>query len=549
MINSENNLIMGMTFSDGAQIYNENGDKNLFEQIITVNTIEEDENLSKEEKVKLLDILNSEKYSPFQKRIMIMRTLDREKEFSSKIGLILKERPSKMEMVKKIMLVFRDHYTKNDVLKKKFGEVLTSVETVRDMVKEIDDDFWKSPYNEDGTIKRVLESSNGSGVFLWMVIYKFMVGLESDFPDENERYKFIVENMVYACELQKSKMFNWLCIADIYDEFDLNVYCGSFLEEGFDNHMRDIWNLKEGDFSLVISNPPYQKMDGGAKASAKPIYNLFTLKAIKLSQKVLFITPSRWFAGGKGLDSFRKFMMESNKIRSIKDFPGNGSEIFGNSVNIGGGVSYFLFDKNYNGNCNFNNLDIDLSKYDIIIRDTKSYKLIDKISKFKSIESICKPRSFYGVQTNDNRLIDDKIDENYITCYVSQQKGFKKFIKKSYLDINKINIHKVATPRALGNPEDGLGNIFYVDNNSIVSDSYMFILSENYKESESIISYLKTNFVHYFICLRKIDSSIKPSTFRWVPIVPFDRIWNDEMLFDYFNLNHLQKIQIMKILK
>lgn len=539
MIQLEDNnyLIMGMTFSNGISIYNQIGYKNLFEQIITVNTIEEDENLSEDEKVKLVDILNSGKYSPFQKRIMIMRTLDREKEFSSKIGLILKERPSKMEMVKKIMLVFRDHYTKNDILKKKFGEVLTSVETVRDMIKEIDEDFWKSPYNEDGSIKKVLETSNGSGVFLWMVIYKFMVGLESHFPDENERYKFIVENIVYACELQKSKMFNWLCIADIYDEFDLNVYCGSFLEEGFDNHMKDIWGLKPGDFSLVLSNPPYQLMDGGAGASAKPIYNLFTEKACKISKKVLFITPSRWFVGGKGLDSFRRFMMNSNKLKTITHFD-DASRIFGKSVEIKGGVSYFLFDNDYKSDiCIINKECVNLSKFDIVLKNSKSISLVNKLSIYDNISTISNSRSYFGISTNFSDVSDNKLDNNYSICYFSRLKGFKKWIDRKHLS-NLNNDWRVCTPRAAGSTGslNKFGNLFIIGPDEHLSDSYISFRVKDREEGESMVSYLKTNFVNLLLSLRKIDHTVKPDTCRWIPIVPFDREWTDEKLFEYFNL-------------
>ena len=545
MINSDNYLIMGMTFSDGSSIYNQVGDKNLFEQIITVNTIEEDENLSKEEKVKLVNILNSDKYSPFQKRIMIMRTLDKEKEFSSKIGLILKERPSKMEMVKKIMLVFRDHYTKNDVLKKKFGEVLTSVETVRDMIKEIDDDFWKSPYNEDGTIKRVLESSNGSGVFLWMVIYKFMVGLESDFPDENERYKFIVENMVYACELQKSKMFNWLCIADIYDEFDLNVYCGSFLEEGFDNHMRDIWCLKPGDFSLVISNPPYQSEITGNNRS-KPIYNLFTEKAIELAKMVLFITPSRWLAGGFGLENFRKMMFSRNDIRVIKHFD-DATKIFGKSVEIKGGVSYFLIDIDYSGKTMFNEQECILGDYDIWV-DQKYIKLIE-LSKNNSLSKITKSKSFW-MNFNDNTLSKSK-NENNILCYVSKNKGLKSYIPIDSLTKSSkdyIDYFKVFTPYAAGSTGDlgKFGNKIIGYPNEVASNTYMTFLVNSEEEARSLLSYMNTKFCNFFLSLRKNTQNMKPDTCKWIPMVPFDREWTDEMLFEYFNLSEEEQKLILE---
>lgn len=70
-------------------------------------------------------------------------------------------------------------------------------------------------------------------------------------------------------------------------------------------------------FNAVVGNPPYQIMDGGAKASASPVYHLFVETAIKIRPNYLsMIMPARWYSGGKGLDSFRNAIMKSNKIKN-----------------------------------------------------------------------------------------------------------------------------------------------------------------------------------------------------------------------------------------
>ena len=73
-------------------------------------------------------------------------------------------------------------------------------------------------------------------------------------------------------------------------------------------------------FNAIVGNPPYQIMDGGAGVSAKPVYNLFVEIAKLINPTYIsMIMPSRWFAGGKGLDSFRANMLSDKRIRYIFD--------------------------------------------------------------------------------------------------------------------------------------------------------------------------------------------------------------------------------------
>ena len=258
--------------------YNQTGDLNLFERVIDSLMVEKYSN--DKEISEYIESLSRE-----DKRIAILSLLDGDNGMWVKLKSLIKGNElTKMDHIKDVILMLRDFVKVGEVEKKKFGEVMTPLELVKEMLSTLPEEVWSNPN------LKWLDPANGTGPYPLMVIYKLMRGLEDWEPDPNKRYKHIVENMIYTCELQARNVFLWLCAVDPHDEYKTNTYWGSFLEDGFDKHMKEVWGVEK--FDIVLGNPPYQEMDGGAKASAKPIYNLFTLKSINLSNKVLFVTPS-----------------------------------------------------------------------------------------------------------------------------------------------------------------------------------------------------------------------------------------------------------------
>src|SRR5699024_159414 len=103
-------------------------------------------------------------------------------------------------------------------------------------------------------------------------------------------------------------------------------------------------------FDVIIGSPPYQLSDGGYGTSAAPIYQHFVEKALELDPRfAVFVTPSLWFAGGKGLDDYRKKMLSDHRMHDIVDYPKLYEAFPG--VKIRGGISYFLWDRDYDGPC------------------------------------------------------------------------------------------------------------------------------------------------------------------------------------------------------
>ncbi|WP_256424098.1 Eco57I restriction-modification methylase domain-containing protein, partial [Vibrio parahaemolyticus] len=79
---------------------------------------------------------------------------------------------------------------------------------------------------------------------------------------------------------------------------------------------------------MIVGNPPYQMDGGGGGTNATPLYNVFVDQAKALNPRYMsMIIPSRWMAGGRGLEDFRKVMLADKRIRNIVDYP-NAGELF-----------------------------------------------------------------------------------------------------------------------------------------------------------------------------------------------------------------------------
>ncbi|MBO5630153.1 MAG: Eco57I restriction-modification methylase domain-containing protein [Aeriscardovia sp.] len=126
-------------------------------------------------------------------------------------------------------------------------------------------------------------------------------------------------------------------------------------------------------FDYVIGNPPYQEATNGAGEQAKPLYHFFVNESRKIAKKrVVLITPSRWFTGGMGLNKFRESMLNDRHLKTIVDYT-NAKDVFP-SMSISGGINYFVWDKDWDGDCSFTN--IINGKATTTIRDLRNAPLL-----------------------------------------------------------------------------------------------------------------------------------------------------------------------------
>lgn len=259
--------------------------KNLYEDLI-IDMIREDVlDISSELKQKIKD-------APVEKRRAMILTFMEENNTEHRllcdsIRKIAEHRDrSKSNHIKEIVTMVREYVTVSDT-ERKLGEVMTPLTLVSDMLDTLPTEVWTNPD------LKWLDPCNGVGTFTSVIVERLMEGLKSWEPNDELRYEHIMESMIHVCELQAKNMFLYLYSFDPEDRYAVNVYNGSFLDEGFDRHL-ELWGITK--FDVIVMNPPYQTRLNGAK---KPSYlwNKFVTKTIDILTKGGYLSavhPGGW---------------------------------------------------------------------------------------------------------------------------------------------------------------------------------------------------------------------------------------------------------------
>jgi hypothetical protein len=172
-----------------------------------------------------------------------------------------------------------------DIEKKKFGEVFTPVKLINEMLDKLPIEVWSNPD------LKWFDPANGMGNFPVLIYYRLMTSLKESIPNEKQRKKHILENMLYMSELNKKNCFITKQIFDINNEYNLNIFEGNSLEID----TKKIWNVE--NFDIIVGNPPYQD-DSGNKGKGHTLWTKFIElalnKLLKINGYLVFIHPSVW---------------------------------------------------------------------------------------------------------------------------------------------------------------------------------------------------------------------------------------------------------------
>lgn len=475
-----------------------------------------------------------------------------------------------------------DPIERASVAVKKFGklgesEVITPKAICDDMVSHIPDDGFKQALQSG---HKILDIAGKAGEFA-LAVYERLRGLGCDayaiknaiytIPTSGITYEFTrmvyeilglnVENLA-----EKFRAYNLLDVRDDDQKLDYERITSLLTQAKPFNAITLQDTVDEGDekvkFDVVVGNPPYQVGDGGAQASAKPIYNNFVnmAKAMKPAYMTM-IMPTRWYAGGKGLDEFRNDMLNDTTIQELHDFL-HPEEVFPGTNNRGG-ICYLLWNEHYDnrtnpvtitthereGRTSVSRRNLRFRDLDIFVRYSKAIGIIDKIidsDGFETIAAYISPRKPFGL---DGNFIKTAGFFDSPDGLAAPTKCFGKSKTIGYVERADVPSHeewidkwKVLMPYAnnIGTElNDDNQNTFVAAPGSVCTETFLIAgigLDLNERSANNLSNYLRTNFARFLLSQAKISQHGTAKTYMFVPLQDFSKPWTDAELYAKYGL-------------
>lgn len=479
-------------------------------------------------------------------------------------------------------------------------EVFTPPEFANQMLDTLEKS-WASSNNGENiwANKEVtfLDPCTKSGVFLREIVKRLNIGLTVEIPDLTERVNHILTKQVFGIGI--TQLTSLLARRSLYcsknakgkysiaREFETNEgniwfertehtwvgpkckFC-SVRKETFSRD-RDLESYAYGfihsseikvrlaemfgeqmKFDVVIGNPPYQMKDGAGGTADSLIFNLFVEQAMRLEPRYLsMVIPSRWLAGGRGMEDFRKEMLGSKKLVRLVDFPVS-KEVF-SSVEVKGGICYFLWSPEKQDECEVSIVrggemttsKRSLDEFDVFVREPRSVEILRKVKAFdeKSITEILTADTPFGIATNFSEYRSVERTGDIALHYVNGGKRGTGFVSRGVIQKNSqlLDKWKVLVPKAGSDggqkiPDSVLGKPWLCAPGSACTQTFLAFSCKSKSEAKSIESYYRTKFFRHLVSLRKLTQDALRPMYTWVPQQSWDQEWTDEKLYKKYGL-------------
>ena len=443
---------------------------------------------------------------------------------------------------------------------------------------------------------KFLDPCTKSGVFLREITSRLTKGLEKEIPNLEKRVNHILTKQVFGIAITQitsllarrsvycSKYANGKhSIAKSFSSDDGNIwfkrmehtwgdtkceFCGApraILERGeeLENYayafihtdniktrLAEIFGANM-QFDVIIGNPPYQLADDGHGASAAPIYQLFVERAFELDPRyAVFVTPSRWMAGGKGLDKYRQRMLSDKGLRKIVDYPKLYEGFPG--VKIRGGISYFVWERDEKGPCAVQTIwdgqptgpavKRDIDAYDILVRRNEAVPILEKIraKKEPTLDHRVSSGKPFGLRTFFHGISDFNNLNNPVKLFGSQKVSWVErksiTVKPEWIDEWKVLMTAVQGTSAAVETKF-LSKPILTEPGTACTETYLVAGHfDNEGEAANYAKYLRTRFVRFLVSLRKATQHATRDVYSFVPDLLLNQEWTDANLYKRYGL-------------
>lgn len=424
----------------------------------------------------------------------------------------------------------------------------------------------------------LLEMNSKSGLYpLYLACSIYLMKLskpEDEMPlEETQRiWREIVSNNIFVfCRTKMACSITRRTLVGYQDEWTVHAINLPRLLDWMNDKVRlahklsnpEVWKI-EGErlkFDAIVGNPPYQLTGGSGGTNDAPIYQEFAMLAEQLEPEYTsLIMPARWFSGGREsrLAEFRQYMLNNKHIRKMTVY--TDSKTVFPTVEIKGGLCYYLIDKSYNGQCKYalvqngsrEETTRNLGDFDIIIRNPQTAEIVAKVmsapNNLGTVDSLISGDTPFGIPTNPKGSIKFRIDmsEKRTVVYNVEMLYFDNGARKrAYINADSISKNaadifkeKVFIPKAAGSGVDPyvIGKPEYGSEGSVCSQTFLYAAFNSKEEAKNFETYLKTKFFRLLVSASKISQETPSKVYRFVPIQDFTKPWTDAELYAKYNL-------------
>jgi hypothetical protein len=479
-------------------------------------------------------------------------------------------------------------------------------------------DIWADP-----TV-RFLDPCTKSGVFLREITTRLTIGLAAEIPNLNQRVTHILTKQIFGIGItyltsllaRRSVYCSKFAtsphsIAPGFSSVNGNIWfertehswagdscirCGanrSLLDRGhsLESHAYAFIHMNDGQrtlcemfgadmqFDVIIGNPPYQLEDGGFGASAMPIYHKFVEQAKSLEPRFLtMVIPSRWLFGGRGLDDFRQTMLTDTRIRRLVDYP-DSRQVFP-SVDVAGGICYFLWDRDNAGDCRVAEFEhgVGLSEAvrpllqhgaDVFIRSNRAIPILRKVMRFetqsdsfslpaeKRFEMQVSSQKPFGLRTFFRGTDKPKSSTDVIVV----QSGGRAWTDRTaittgqdLIDKWKVFTSKSSSEHAGQVDKNGQRRVLSLSGvippGSVVTETYILLGTfDTEQEAKNCFSYVATRFFRFLLAVRSSAQDLARSAYSLIPIQDFSEDWTDAKLYARYGLDERDVEYIERLIR